>query len=982
MFMQCRAWMCSAFANDAPVNAATGRSAENDRPWIFPLRHNRTVDSQRVPSEAGVSARETEVLAALGEHLTNAEIGARLFISIRTVESHVSALLRKLQVADRRGLAAFAAAPRSAPVPRPDAAVATPLPSPLTPFVGRVAERVALIDALQERRLVTAVGPGGVGKTRLALNVAAAVSDRFADGVWYVDLVPVTDPLMIAPAIADALGLGESQGRSAADHILGWLAEREALLVLDNCEHLLDGVVVLLERLLIGSPGLTVLATSRARLLVPFEWVFLVPGLSVEADDGGPGDAVHLFLERSAADPHPLTPDDTKRISAVCMGLDGMALAIELAAARFPSLGLDGLEAGLADRLRLLTGGSRINDRHRSLRSTLDWSYALLDEPDQAVLRRVSVFASPFTATAAAAVMTDWPPVPAGAIPSILAGLADQSLVTAITGLGGTRYRALETVRQYGVDRLDAAGESVEALSRHLRWCLDQSAALSFAAHEVNGDWRAAFDQVADELRSALTWAVTTPQFRNESYRLAIHLADLSFIRGIPGESQRRYEQAAELATDDQTAAAAYRSAAGAAESRHFGTEALRLRQHAADAALLAGDRAGAAGDLARNAELIARGPGLMTTEPAVGEAQRLITQGWALAGDDLSAQARLLSAEACNGAIADPVSLELVERALTLARRIGDPLIESAALDQLTAIQLAQGDVHAAAASALRRTELLAPMPVTATTGLEFFDGFVMASECAIAAGDLPAARRLAEGLRDLPFYREEGHLATSRLLLVTMLAGDWPEAVGLAERFREGWERAGRPRAGNLSRGAYAAATMHGLRGDDDARTAWLDIVAALETPGHPLSQARFGEFFDALLLLHRGRPQEAVQVLLTPPEQFQEWHNGLWRPWNAALWAEAATLSGHKDAAPRIQRARLAAVGNPIAAAIVERAAAMKGRDRDGLTAAAAALDVAGCRYQWARTLVFLGGEHRAHGESLLTTMGATAMVWPPE
>ncbi|HST83728.1 MAG TPA: LuxR C-terminal-related transcriptional regulator [Kineosporiaceae bacterium] len=939
--------------------------------------------SQRVPSEAGVSAREAEVLAALGDHLTNAEIGARLFISIRTVESHVSALLRKFQVADRRALAGLAATSQSTPLTRPGSAT-VPLPSPLTPFVGRVAERAALIAALQERRLVTAVGPGGVGKTRLALSVAADLDGRFADGIWYVDLVPVTDPLMIAPAIADALGLGESQGRSATDHVLGWLAEREVLLILDNCEHLLDGVVVLLERLLGGSPRLTVLATSRARLLVPFEWVFLVPGLSVEADDGGPGDAVHLFLERAAAGGSPPASDDKQRIAAVCRGLDGVALAIELAAARFSSLGLDGLEAGLADRLRLLTGGQRINDRHRSLRSTLDWSYALLDEPDQAVLRRISIFAGPFTAAAAAEVMAEWPPVLAGAIPSILAGLADQSLVSAIAGPGGTRYRALETIRQYGADRLEAAGESVEALSRHLRWCLDQSAALSFAAHELNGAWRAAFDQVADELRSALAWAAGNPGFRDESYRMAMGLADLSFIRGIPGEAQRRYEQAAELATDDKTAADAYRNAAGAAESRHFGTEALRLRQHAVDAALLAGDRVGAAGDLARKAELISRAPGLMATAPAPGEARTLIAQGWALAGDDLAAQARLLSAEAFGSASADPVTLERVEQALTLARQIDEPLTESAALDQLTSIQLARGDIRAAVASSLRRTELLAPMPVTANAGLELFDGFVMASECAIAAGDLPAARRMAERLRDLPFYREEGHLATSRLLLVTMLAGDWSEAAGLAERFREGWERAGRPRAGNLSRGAYAAATMHGLQGDDDARSAWLDIVSALETPGRPISLVHFDEFFDALLLLHRGRPHEAVQLLLTPPEQFQEWHNGLWRPWYAALWAEAAMLSGHQDAATRIRRARLATAGNPIATAIVDRAAAWgdPDGDRDGLTAAAAALEDAGCRYQWARTLVFLGGEHRAHGESMLATMGATVMVWPPE
>jgi hypothetical protein len=718
-------------------------------------------------------------------------------------------------------------------------------------------------------------------------------------------------------------------------------------------------------------------------LLVPFEWVFPVPGLSVQADDGGPGDAVELFLGRAAAGGSPSTSDDRDRIAAVCLGLDGMALAIELAAARFASLGLDGLEAGLSDRLRLLTGGPRIDDRHRSLRSTLDWSYALLDDPDQAVLRRVSVFAGPFT-SAAAAVLADWPPVAGGAVRTVLAGLADQSLLIATAQPGGTRYRALETIRQYGADRLDDAGESVEALSRHLDWCLNETAVLEVAARELVGSWRAAFDEVADELRGALAWAAASTQCRPEAYRLAIGLAELTFARGMPGESQRRYEQAAELAADDLASADALRSAAGAAESRHFGNDALRLRRAAADAAVRAGDRAGAAGDLARNAELINRGPGLMATATPAGEVEALIAEGWTLAGDDLAAQGRLLTAEAFNGAIADPATADLVERALTLARRIDDPLIESAALDQLTAIQLARGEVRAAAASALRRTELLAPMQVTATAALEFFDGFLMAADCAVSAGDLRAARRLAERLRDLPFHREEGHLATARLLVVTALAGDWPEAIGLAERFREGWERAGRPRAGNLSRGAYAAATVYGLRGDDGSRAAWLDIVGALATPGRSLAELHFGEFFDALLLLHRGLPEQAAQQLNTPPEELNQWYNGMWRPWYAALWAEAAVTSGHHDAAARLDRARRMCTDNPIATAILDRAAALArgDGDRDGLTAAAAALEDAGCRYQWARTLVLMGGEDRARGEHVLATMGATPMVWPPE
>jgi DNA-binding CsgD family transcriptional regulator len=227
-----------------------------------------------VATEADVSPREAEVLAALGEHLTNAEIAARLFISVRTVESHISSLLRKLQVNDRRALAAIATLPPAAgaaPASGAGGPLAPRLPTPLTSFVGRAAERAALANALQAHRLVTTVGPGGVGKTRLALNVITEVADRYADGAWYVDLVPVTDPSMVAPAIAAALGLGERQGRSSEETVLAWLASRQALLVLDNGEHLLDGMPALVERLLLASPQLSMLLTSRARLLVPFE---------------------------------------------------------------------------------------------------------------------------------------------------------------------------------------------------------------------------------------------------------------------------------------------------------------------------------------------------------------------------------------------------------------------------------------------------------------------------------------------------------------------------------------------------------------------------------------------------------------------------------------------------------------------------------------------------------------------------------------
>jgi predicted ATPase/DNA-binding CsgD family transcriptional regulator len=949
------------------------------------------VDNEPAPQTASVSAREAEVLAGVAEHLTNAAIAERLFISVRTVESHVSSLLRKLGVSDRRALAGLAAAIAGGAAPPRLRRPAAPLPAPLTPFIGRAAERTALEAALAEHRLVTAVGPGGMGKTRLALAVAAELTARFADGVWYADLVPVTDSSMVATALATALGLGGQHGRSAGETVLAWLGDREALLVLDNCEHLVDGVVVLAERVLAACPGVTVLATSRVRLLVPYERVFPVPGMALCGDGG---DAVELFLDRAAAAGGPVGAVDRHRVAEICRGLDGVALAIELAAARLPVLGLDGLEAGLDDRLRLLAGGRRLDDRHRSLRSALDWSYALLDEAERAILRRVSVFATSFTAQAAATLLTGWPlaaasaaaTMDAGAVDAAgaaeaaagLAGLAEHSLLGAITGPDGTRYRVLETIRQYGAERLGEAGELAEAHARHLRWCLAEADALEDSLVSDRAEWRAAFDRVADELRAALDWAAAAPGQRADGYRLAIRLAELCFARGLPGEAQRRYEQAAALAAGEHDALSALRNATSAAEIRHFGGEAIRLHRACADTALRARDRPCAAYHLAQIAELINRGPGLMP-EPTRLDAAELIAEAAALADGDPAAEARVVIAEGFRGRELDPVSTELAERGVELARRAGDPLAESAALDLLTAAQLAGGDIRAAAASALRRTDLLAPLRGRAIVcGIELFDAYQMAAETAVAAGDLTAARELAEHVRDLPFYREEGHLATARLLVVTALAGDWDETAAFGERFREGWERAGRPRAGNLNRGPYAAAAVCGLRGDDAGRAEWLAVVDALVTPGRSLSEIHHGEFFDGLVLLHGGRPDAAVTLLAAPPEDFRKSHSGLWRPWYAALWAEAAVLAGDPSAVGRIGRARLCAAGNPIALAIVDRSAALASGDRDGMLAAAQLLGAAGCRYQWARTLVLAGGPERGRGEDELAAMGAMPMA----
>ncbi|MGH8876957.1 MAG: ATP-binding protein, partial [Stackebrandtia sp.] len=422
-----------------------------------------------------VSAREAEVLALVAEHLSNAEIGARLYISVRTVESHVSSLLRKLGAPDRRSLAR-----RTVESERSQRSVPL-LPVPLTSFVGRTVDRLELHDLITAHRQVTALGPGGVGKTRLALAVAADATNRFDDGVWFVDLVPVSDPGLVAGAVAGAVGIGEQPGRGMGASVIAALADRRALLVLDNCEQVRDGVASFLERLLAACPGVTVLATSRTRLMVPFERVYPVAPLSLTGD--GESDAVALFMDRAVAGGPPPDRGQREAVAEICRRLDGMALAIELAAARYPMLGIDGITAALSDPLRMLAGGSRADDRHRSVRAALDWSHALMEPADRALLRMVSVFVAPFSVGAAADVTGS----DRGVVADGLARLAEHSLLVVTASVAGTEYQALEIIRQYGTEQLTAAGELDKARSRHLGWCLSTATRLARRTPRVPG---------------------------------------------------------------------------------------------------------------------------------------------------------------------------------------------------------------------------------------------------------------------------------------------------------------------------------------------------------------------------------------------------------------------------------------------------------------------------------------------------------------
>jgi predicted ATPase/DNA-binding CsgD family transcriptional regulator len=934
----------------------------------------------RQTATAGISAREAEILTLVGEHRSNAEIGAQLYISVRTVETHVSSLLRKLGVRDRRALADLVRAERTSQA-------LAGLPSPLDPFIGRAQERAELRDAVGAHRQVTAVGPGGVGKTRLALAVAADLAGDFEDGVWFVDLVPVTDPAMVGSAVAAALGLGEQQGRSIDDSVLAALADRHALLVLDNCEHLSDAVAPFVERLLAGCPRVSVLTTSRARLLVPFEWAYSVPPLSLEGHDGGDGDsdvgssdAVALFVDRAAAVGWTLEPEHLDRVAEVCRKLDGVALAIELAAARLPALGLDGLVAGLSDHLRLLVGGYRADERHRSVRAMLDWSQALLSRPDLTLLRRVSIFVSPFTASAAARV-AGFPPLEPGAVVDGLARLADQSLLAVAASAAGTRYRALETIRQYGTEQLTQTGELDATRARHLRWCLATAIELAQDPSPTTGGWRARFDAVADESRAALGWAAGQPEHRIQARDLAWYLADLAFARNLAGEAQQRYEQAAGLADDPAAAAAALRSAANVAACRMRGDDTYRLWRAAADAAQRAGDTAAAARDLATATTSYYRMSGVFAQLPSPDEAAALLTRSRELAGDDPGGQAAVVLAECAalgHAFFAKHAELKtaasettaLAEQAVELARRLDDPLAESAALYALTGAQHRAGDTFAAAATARRRVGLLHSVPVTPGSAFELIDALLMATATSIGVGALPAARQWGRQLRDLPLLAEVGHVATSRLLVADALAGHATDVILASRRFLDAWTQAGHPKAPSFGPAAAAVAMIHGLRDDHAARDNWLAIIDQLGVTAE--RRSGYSPAFDAIAHLHHGDAALALERLGTQTNEPNTWRTGIWLHWHIALRAEAAVLAGHPDA-NHLAAARPMVAGNPIATAILDRAAALLDDDHERLLTTATAFETAGCPYQRARTLILAGRDTAPTGNAALVDLG---------
>jgi predicted ATPase len=388
----------------------------------------------------------------------------------------------------------------------------TNLPEPVSELIGRDGELREIVSLAATHRLVTLTGPGGIGKTRLALAVARQLAPQFADGVWVAELAPLADPNLVAATLAAAVGLDLGGGEVSAPRVAQALADRRLLLVLDTCEHVIAAAAALTEAVLRAGSAVRIIATSREPLRAEAEQVYPVPPLAVPAmagDDPCQYGAVRLFVERArAAEPHFAPDQHLAMITPICRRLDGIPLAIELAAARAAALGVEELSARLDDRFRLLTGGRRTAlPRHQTLRATLDWSYELLTAPERMVLRRLAIFASTFSLEAAGAVAASSGVAPSEVVDGV-SSLVEKSLVAAEVEGAIARYLLLDTTRAYALQKLAEGGECKLLARRHAEYYRDLfERAESEWETRPTTDWLGDYGRQIDNLRAALDWA-------------------------------------------------------------------------------------------------------------------------------------------------------------------------------------------------------------------------------------------------------------------------------------------------------------------------------------------------------------------------------------------------------------------------------------------------------------------------------------------
>ena len=432
----------------------------------------------------------------------------------------------------------------------------TNLPQPVSELIGRDEELREILEFATAHRLVTLTGAGGIGKTQLALSVARRLLPQFAGGAWVIELAPLNDPDLVPTAVAAAVGIALAGGAASPERVANALTGRELLVVLDNCEHVIEAAAIMAETLLQANPAAHVVATSREALKAECEWVYSVPSLAVPAANRSDQEdllqygAMRLFIERAQAAGHHFTPDrnNAASIAAICRRLDGIPLAIELAAARAAALGIEGLAARLDDRFDLLTGGRRTAlPRHQTLRATLDWSYELLREPERVVLRRLAIFAGGFTLEAANAVAVG-DEIAASDVVDCVANLVAKSLVTA--DADGTRlhYRLLETTRAYALQKLEESGERAVCARRHARQCLTAMEAAQAAWEHLPAEtWLARHRQLIDDVRAALDFSIRNEDEGATAVSLTVAATPLWYQLSLLTEGYERASRALAL---------------------------------------------------------------------------------------------------------------------------------------------------------------------------------------------------------------------------------------------------------------------------------------------------------------------------------------------------------------------------------------------------------------------------------------------------
>jgi predicted ATPase/DNA-binding CsgD family transcriptional regulator len=603
------------------------------------------------------------------------------------------------------------------------------LPSETSSFVGRDRELSEIRELLVETRLLTLTGPGGCGKTRLALRVAREAAGEFGNAVWWVDLASLSDPDLVTQAVARVMGVREVPGRSLLGLLIEHLESGEALLVLDNCEHLIEACAALVDALLESCPGLEVLTTSRECLRLYGEVSWLVPPLLVpeegarSSENLARNEAVRLFAERArAVSPgFALADENALAVARVCERLDGMPLAIELAAASIRVLSPHQILRRLDDRFLLLTSGDRTAPpRNRTLRATVDWSYDLLSEEEQTLFRRLSVFVGGF-ALEAAEVVCSGAGIERGAVLGLLSGLAQKSLLVVVLGGDGSdnRYRMLETIRAYTLEKLDVSGEEATLRDRHAAFFLELA---EEAEPELLGPeqskWLERLEHEHENSRAALLWL----EEQGEVERALRLGSSLRWFRGLFAEGHSRLSTllqmpGAQIRTAERAKAlhvlgvltcrhAEYADDAGKyAEARRYQEEALSIYREL-------GDKRGTAAALNE----LSRTIGMATNDLSTWESVRpLVEEALSIyreLGDDMHGLAlTLLYTGIWNTHLGNAgAARAFLEESLGLFRELEDKMYVGTSMWFLARAQIDEGD-HAAARAHLKEVlETLQP--------------------------------------------------------------------------------------------------------------------------------------------------------------------------------------------------------------------------------------------------------------------------------